>query len=123
LREVDDNDSLDIFRDQIWAFRRWMRDRGQRDKPLIVSEYGIAMPEDYGFGPERVMRFLYGTFDFFLSASDPSLGYSADGNRLVQRWCWYSLADTEYPTGNLFDPHTRRITPVGQAWVDYVSKK
>jgi hypothetical protein len=86
---------------------------------LIVSEYGIPMPVDYGFGPERVRRFLYGTFDFFLSASDPELGYSPDGNRLVQRWCWYSLADTEYPTGNLFDPQTFQMTPLGQAWREY----
>jgi hypothetical protein len=123
LREVDDHDNLDIFKAQIWAFRRWMRDRGQQNKPLIVSEYGILMPPDYGFGPERVSRFLYGTFDFFFSTSDPSLGYPSDGNRLVQRWCWYSLSDTEFPSGNLFDPQTSQMTLVGRAWLDYVAKK
>jgi hypothetical protein len=119
LLNIDDNDNLDIFKSQIWAFRRWMRDRGQRNKPLIVSEYGIPMPPDYGFGPERVRRFLLGTFDFFLSARDPDLGYPPDENRLVQRWCWYSLADVAYPAGNLFDPQTKQMTTLGQAWQEY----
>lgn len=119
LVEPDDNDNLEIFKAQIWAFRRWMRDRGQQNKPLIVSEYGILMPPDYGFDLERVSRFLTGTFDFFLSANDPSLGYPSDGNRLVQRWCWYSLADAEFPSGNLFDPQTRQITQVGHTWREY----
>jgi len=37
----------------------------------------------------------------------------------VQWWCWYSLADTVYPTGNLFDPETRTMTPLGAAWAGY----
>jgi len=123
LREVDDSDSLDIFKSQIWAFRQWMRDHGQQNKPLIVSEYGILMPPDYGFGQERVRHFLYGAFDFFLSAQDPALGYPPDENRLVQRWCWYSLADAGYPTGNLFDPQTFQMTPLGEAWREYVIGK
>jgi hypothetical protein len=123
LREVSDSDNLDIFKSQIWAFRQWMRDHGQQNKPLIVSEYGIPMPPDYGFDPERVRRFLYATFDFFLSAQDPALGYPPDENRLVQRWCWYSLADTGYPTGNLFDPQTFQITSLGEAWRSYLAEK
>jgi len=81
------------------------------------------MPQDYGFGPERVSRFLYGTFDFFFAASDPSLGYSPDGNRLVQRWCWFSLWSAEFPAGNLLDPKTKQLTSVGQAWREYVLKQ
>jgi hypothetical protein len=118
LYEVDDSDNLDVFRQQIMAFRQWMAERGYRDYPLIVSEYGILMPEDFGFPPERVAGFLAGTFDFFLTASDPALGHPADSNRLVQMWCWYSLdapADY-YPTSNLFDPETGALTAVGEAW-------
>jgi hypothetical protein len=122
LYEIADSSNLDIFRRQIYDFRRWMAQRGYRDKPLIVSEYGVLMPEDYGFPPDVVASFLIGTFDFFLSAADGGTGYPGDGNRLVQMWCWYSLDDSVdyYPTGNLFDPHTGAMTPVGQAWVDYV---
>ena len=45
-----------------------MAERGFRNSPLIVSEYGIPMPEDYGFTPETVAAFLIGTFDYFLTA-------------------------------------------------------
>ncbi len=122
LYQVDDSGNLDIFRQQIVAFRQWMAERGYRDYPLVVSEYGILMPEDFGFPPERVTAFLAGTFDFFLTASDPALGHPADSNRLVQMWCWYSLdapADY-YPTSNLFDPQTGAMTAVGEAWIRYV---
>jgi len=120
LFELEDHDSIEIFREQILAFRRWMKDNGQRNKPLIVSEYGILMPAEYGFSPEGVRDFLYATFDFFLTTTDAELGYPPDGNRLVQRWCWYSLSDTVYPTGNLFDPSTGQITPLGRAYGSYV---
>jgi len=123
LYEIEDSASLEHFRQQIWDFRRWMARRGFQNRPLIVSEYGVLMPEDYGFPPERVTAFLVGTFDFFLTASDPALGYPEDGYRLVQRWCWYSLdaPDTYYPTGRLFDPQTGAMTAVGQGWATYVA--
>jgi hypothetical protein len=122
LYEVDDNDDIEIFRQQIVDFRRWMAERGYQDYPLIVSEYGIPMPEDYGFPPERVVSFLKGTFDFFSTAQDPALGYPQDSYRLVQRWCWYSLnaPDDYYPQGRLFDPSTKQLTAIGQGWVEYV---
>ncbi len=121
LYELDDHDNMEIFRDQIVAFRRWMEERGEGDKPLIVSEYGILMPSEYGFSEEEVRDFMLATFDFFTTATDPSLGYPADGNRLVQRWAWYSLSDTVYPTGNLFDPATGQITTLGLAYGSYSS--
>ncbi len=120
LYTVDDSGNLALFRQQIVAFRQWMAARGYQNYPLIVSEYGIPMPADYGFPPQRVASFLAGTFDFFLTAADPATGYPADGYRLVQRWCWYSLADTTYPTGNLFDPQTAAMTLVGERWTAYV---
>jgi hypothetical protein len=121
LYDIDDHDDLSIFRSPIRAFRRWMADHGQRDRPLVVSEYGILMPSDYGFGPSEVQAFLEGSFDFFLTATDDALGYSPDGDRLVQWWCWYSLAAPEdyYPHGNLFDPATRALTPLGTALAAY----
>jgi len=121
LYEIDDHDDLSILRSHIWAFRRWMADHGQRDKPLVVSEYGILMPSDYGFPPAAVRAFLEGSFDLFLTASDGAVGYPRDGGRLVQWWCWYSLAAPEdyYPTGNLFDPATKALTPLGAAFASY----
>ncbi|MBM3128533.1 MAG: hypothetical protein FJ009_07895 [Chloroflexi bacterium] len=120
LYEVDDSGNLDAFRAQIIAFREWMAARGFQNYPLVVSEYGIPMPEDYGFPDERVLNFLIGTFDFFLTARDPALGYPADDYKLVQRWCWYSLDDTGYPTGRLFDPQTGEMTNFGKGFAAFI---
>jgi hypothetical protein len=117
---IDDHDRLDIFKQQLIDFRRWMAQHGYRDKELLVTEYGILMYADYGFDYPRVRDFMLGTFDYMRTATDPKLGLSADGNRLVQRWCWYSLADTDYPTGNLIDPKTRQLTPLGRDFKKYL---
>jgi hypothetical protein len=122
LYEIDHHTDMQVFRQQIVAFRRWMAERGQRNKPLVVTEYGVLMPEDYGFPPDLVSKFMAATFDYFLSAQDTTLGYEADGNRLVQAFCWYSVADTMYPTSNLFDAQTRAITPVGLAFKQTVQR-
>jgi hypothetical protein len=119
LRDIADHDDMEIFRQQIVAFRQWMKERGQQDKPLVITEYGILMPTDYGFPPERVEQFMLATFDYFETAVDPDLGYPADGYRLVQRWCWYSLADERYPTGNLASPGSGTLTPLGQAFRNF----
>ena len=125
LYEIADNDRLDIFQAQLVAFRVWMRDRGYQDRPLYLTEFSILMPSEYGFPPERVAAFMIGSFDYLLSAADGSLGYPGDGYRLVQRWAWYSVADTSewghYPTGNLYDPVTKEMTAVGHAFANYVA--
>jgi hypothetical protein len=120
LREIDEHDSLAIFREQVVAFREWMASRGQRDRPLAVTEYGILMPSDYGFGYERVSRFMVDTFDYFLAARSFDTGYQDDDNRLVQFWCWYSTVSPTYPTGDLFSADTGRLTPLGVAYARYV---
>jgi len=122
LWEIEDHDDLDLFRQQIVDFRRWMARNGERDKPLIISEFGILMPTEYGFPPERVAEFMTATFDYLLTAADPELGYPADGNRLVQRLTWYSLSDTVYPTGNLVDPATGEFTLLGETFANYAAR-
>jgi hypothetical protein len=100
--EIEDNDNLGIFQQQIVDFRLWMRERGQREKPLIITEYGVLMPVEHGLNVQRVNAFMNGTFDYLLRARDDLLGYPADDNHLVQRWLWYSLNDQPYDseTGN-----------------------
>jgi hypothetical protein len=119
---IDQHDSLEIFKQQLIDFRRWLAARGYRDKELIVSEYGILMYEDYGFSYERVRDFMLGSFDVMLNTTDASLGLPADENRLVQRWCWYSLADTNYPTGNLSDLNSGELTPLGRDFKAYLDR-
>ncbi len=124
---LDDNDNIEIFKQQIVDFRTWMVEKGERDKPLFITEYGVLMPAEFGFGTERVIDFMHATFDYMLVASDETIGYPADDNRLVQRWNWYSLDDYYYDqvdpgvgfNGNLFDALTREITPAGIAFAEY----
>ena len=80
---------------------------------LLITEFGIPMPADYGFPTERVIAFWTGAFDSFRTASDPTLGLPADQNRLVQAWCWFSLAETDYMTGNLLRSAEPRDHPPG----------
>ena len=44
-----------------------------------------------------------------------------DGGRLVQVAFWYILYDDgDYPTGNLYDAPADRLTPLGEALVQFV---
>jgi len=132
-RDIQDHDDMTIFEEQIVAFRQWMYDHGQREKPLLVNEYGILMPADIGgFGDGRVIAFMYATFEYFRTAKDGGLGYSADGDRLVQAWAWYSLDDDTYSgdrtigwgyNGDLFTgAYTKTMTALGLAYAGYVTQ-
>jgi hypothetical protein len=88
--------------EQTVGMRGFMKRRGFRDKPLVLSEYGILQPSGCGYlgvdvehGNQLVKDFMTVTFDFNLGIGDdpgidPDLGLPSDGNRLVQRWAWYS---------------------------------
>jgi hypothetical protein len=102
LWQIDDHDDLALVQEQILRMRQWMADRGQKEKPLWITEYGILMPTEYGFDEERVRRFLVESMDLFANVRNPGLGYAADDDRLVQRWVWFSAGYDLYPTGNLF---------------------
>jgi hypothetical protein len=122
LYAIEDSGNLELFKAQIYLFRRWLLDRGYAGQPLFVTEFGIPMPADYGFPPEVVIDFLKDTWTFFLTASDPVLGDPTDGGRLVQKWCWFGVSFADYPTGNLMDSATGEWTPVGRAWMSMVEQ-
>ncbi len=121
LWEVADHDNLRLVENQVRLMRRWMADRGERQKPLIISEYGILMPTEYGFPPERVTAFMRGSFDLFNRLRDPNLGYSIDEDRLVQRWVWFSTRFHLYPTGDLFSD-TGTATDLMDELADYLKQ-
>lgn len=110
---IDDNDNFDMFTERVVRFRQWMKARGYSNKPLYLSEYGILMPPDFGFDAARVNAYMNKTFDYLTTATDPALGYPADGYRLVQKWSWYSATDQNY-NGWLFDSSTQQLTSMGQ---------
>ena len=132
-RDVNDNDNFAIFKQQILDFRQWMKEHSQQDKELIITEFGILMPEELGFPEGRVTDFMHKTFDYLTTAADPDLGYPDDCYRLVQRWAWFSLncpkkhwvCDpppchwTEGFNGSLFDPDTKAITGLGISYSIY----
>jgi hypothetical protein len=119
----EDADDVRIFKQHIRDFRQWMKDNGERDKPLIVSEFSVLYGEDFGFDSTRVRGYLHATFEYLRWAADASLGYPGDGDRLVQRWAWYSLDDDNFeglPSNHhLFDPETKEMTGLGRDYASY----
>lgn len=138
LYSVMDNRDFSIAWGHIRALREWMKGKGQQNKPLIITEYGVNMPPHYsGFSPEEVRdNFMYPSFNAFLNQTDANIGYPADGYRLVQRWNWYSLDDDsgKYEGGNFHQffngnllysglgANPMGLSPLGHYWRDYVSQ-
>ena len=119
--EIADHDNMSIFRQNIIEFRAWMAERGYGDRPLVVSEYGILMPHEYGFPPEAIAAFMWETFDFFLEARNET-GYPADDGRLVQWWFWFYLGEAsgQWSSTYLYNREARSLTPLGEAYTEYV---
>lgn len=124
---LNDHGNLEIFKQQLRNFRQWMKDRGYRDRPLIVSEYGILLSKYHGYQYQRVREFMLASFNFMLNTTDSNIGYPADGNRLVQEFAWFSLNYYEFDlttyvglNGNLFDHDTRQLMPLGLDFENYV---
>ena len=120
---IQDHSNLNYFKQRLIDFRRWMAQHGYRDKELLISEYGILMYEDYGFNYPQVRDFMLGSFDVMLNTTDAEWGLPADGNRLVQRWCWFSLADDGYPAGNLADVNGGELTQLGRDLKAYLDRQ
>ncbi len=135
LFEVSDHGDIKIFKQQLRDFRRWMRDRGYRDTPLIVTEYGILMDPGY-LGPGGreydyafISEYMLASFDFLRTATSTTEGYPADGNRLVQSWSWFGMNNYVYHSpdredgfnGNLADHDSGAITPLGDNFAAYTA--
>jgi len=119
---------MTIFDQQIRAFRQWMKERGQQEKALVVSEYGVLYPNGLMGLPDHpsyVHTFMVNTFDYFYQTKDCTLGMADDDCRLVQQWNWYSLDDTWgnfNPYSRLFDPNTTNITATGEQFRRYIAE-
>jgi hypothetical protein len=145
-----ENDDIELFKEHVVRMREWMRRHGQRNKPLLITEFGVVKPYHWNggvctlqtcssssepgcfcdenletFHPERVADFLERAFDYLSTARDPKLGYPRDRYRLVQQWLWYRLATGGYDevghASNLADRAAGfALTPQGQRWQEYV---
>ncbi len=144
-----EHDSFSIFKEQILAMRSWMKDHGQQNKPLLLSEFSLLYPfvdyddpvhptqcflmDEYGqcFTQNRVTDYMENTLDYLETAKSPNLGYPADDNRLVQQFAWYSMwtgSEMSGASSNLlvedhenYDPDApNALTQVGHTYKDRV---
>jgi hypothetical protein len=150
---MQDNANPAILQKHVVDFRDWMWANGYRSKPLYIAEYGVLMPscflhDEAGCAPGSmnasvagtlaVTSFMTRTFTYLLSATDPARGYPEDGNRLVQRWLWYSLNDKPFDcyggscdpggpgtyegfNGGLFSYTSTQITQFGTAYGSFTA--
>jgi hypothetical protein len=124
--DFDKTHDINTFKEWVRYFRRWMKDNGEQNKPLWITEYGSLFPPldppDIDFvnvSDEDSRDYMLDTFDFMLE-EDSNLGNPTDGNRLVQRWFWWSLNwYRDRFGGALYDPITKQRTIIGDAWIDY----
>jgi hypothetical protein len=123
LYEIPDTGSVEYFKKHIIDFRTWMTVSGYRHTPLAVTEFGILMPDDYGFTPDVVASYLSETFTWLDGARDDQVGYPQDENRLVQRWAWFSLYDKLYYTSNLAHLESNALTDIGLAFQKFVEER
>jgi len=120
-----DQARFDEFQRLLVEFRQWMKDRGFRDKELIVTEMGVLAPTVQGgcpwcFSHETINQFMYDAFEWMHTARDTETGMPADGYRLVQRWTWYSLDDRNF-NGSLLD-RSWRLTDFGLNFANYLAR-
>ena len=120
VTNFNDTHSSTIFSTRVRTMRQWMKDRGQQNKPLWITEYGSLFPPEtttnlVTVSQQQTADFMVATFNFMLNTRDANIGMPADGNRLVQRWFWYSLNEelTTYG-GSLYDPRNGALTTVGK---------
>ncbi len=119
LREVTDHGNIEIFEQQLIDFRQWMDEHGYQQTPLALTEFGILMPEYYGFTPEIIADYLGKTFTWLSQATDNSTGFPGDGYHLVQKWAWFSLSDPLYSSADLASLPAGTLTLVGESFRDF----
>jgi len=127
---LNEHGDINTFKEQLRTFRTWMKERGYRNTPLIVSEYGILLSKYHGYDHPRVRDYMLASFDFMLNTTDSTSGYPLDGNRLVQEFAWFSLNFFEFDintyqglNGNLFDYESRAIMPLGRDYAAYTQAR
>lgn len=117
---------VDLWVQNLRDMRQWMANRGERDKPLIITEFGQVVPDGYCYSnycytPEVSRDTLRASISRFLTTTDALVGYPADGNRLVQFWAWYPLYDSYYG-GSLVNPDAS-LTLAGTAFGQIASQR
>jgi hypothetical protein len=112
-------DQLARFEEQLVKMRRWMKTKGEQDKPLIITEYGLLEKHSWDWMTE----YMLGSFKVLEREGRPD-GLVSDNGRLVQRWAWFVMNDhvwkcegpRVWPHCCLYDPTDWVMTPLGVAF-------
>jgi hypothetical protein len=126
---VQDMANVSKFKERMLRFRQFMKDNGEQNKPLWLTEFGVLAPsvnfpppapQHYLIPESTTGQFFKDTVDWMESTTDPNLGMQGDGNRLFQKWFWYSLNDPQYHMGGaIVDPYTMNPTEIGKVYLQY----
>jgi hypothetical protein len=119
LYEIEQHGDIDIFKENLINFRIWMKKNGYQNTPLVVSEYGILLPEDFGFSKAFIAEYLLQVNGWMLNYQDDEIGYPSDEYHLVQKFAWFSLSDPNFPTANLANFEEKSLTVVGEAFKSF----
>ncbi len=132
---VAEHDDLSVFAEQVRDMRQWMAQHGQRQKPLLISEYSILYPyilqggvcefliDENGecFTPARVSKFMSDTLNYLNNTTDSTLGYTLDNNRLVQQSIWFSVHYAGAGgSSNLVEDDLVTFTKMGQTFKNHI---
>lgn len=113
LLSYENHDHVRIFKQGIATFRWWMKSRGFQDKPLVVTEFGLLLPN---FSPQVTADYLEKTVSYLITAKNGETGYPSDEYKLVQGFAWFALRDPLFETGTLIQLDQPKLTPAGQRW-------
>ena len=116
LYEIEQHGDISIFQQNLIDFRKWMKENGYQNTPLVVTEYGILLPEEFGYSQEFISDYLKDTSEWMLTYQDTEYGFPDDNYRLVQKFAWFSLSDPNFPSANLADLEKNNLTLVGESF-------
>lgn len=114
LYEIEQHGDISIFKNNILAFRSWMKKNGYQNTPLAITEFGILLPKEFGFTPEKISEYLSLSFDWLSTGKDTSIGLPKDDYLVVQKFAWFSLGDVIYPVADLVDFSAMKLTTIGE---------
>ncbi len=123
LYEIEQHGDISIFKQNLIQFRKWMKENGYQDSPLVVTEFGILLSEEFGYTQEFISDYLKHTSEWMLTYQDEEIGFPEDNYRLVQKFAWFSLSDPNFPSANLADLVRKKLTLVGESFNTLTQKK
>lgn len=84
----DKSTNYEVFKEQVIRLRKFLAEIDERDKPVIITEFGCSF---VGAEPEKIKLFMKETVEFLISSKDEKIGCTTDDNKLVQRFAWFTL--------------------------------